>query len=372
MKIGARIGYVFFLAAILTVFWAARLYFVEHAQLKALRFYWAGSMFQADQSLGYTLRPSSRAVMTYAGPRRYEVRTDDLGLRIPVENDRPRESGGIAGVGCSVMFGHGFAAEKTALEEVGRHFDLPVYNLGVPAYSPVSVLLRLEKMLPQLNPAVVIYFYIEQHDQRAVSATAPSWLGMRFQPFFVKQDAASALQIHPPLADNAAAFKLGDALQDLYIRPLAAGQSIPWDFRHFTALSAFKLDEMQRQVRLRIYEKFFSAVPAQAETLEAILTWMAGLTQRHQARLVVACVPSSEGVCPEALRRIAVKQSEKEKWLFVDLRQGLEEPASGAHYRELYELDPRDDHPNERFNAEAARYLIQQMERTGFLAAGKG
>jgi len=120
---------------------------------------WPLGVYRYHETIGYELSP---VVSVKLRDNSFSSRTHELGFRIPLAQDqRSVESGGVLSVGCSFTYGDNVEAEQAFTFIAGDILGLPSYNYGVPSYSYVSALLRLEALeqrglFDELQPSAIV------------------------------------------------------------------------------------------------------------------------------------------------------------------------------------------------------------------------
>ena len=139
---------------------------------------------------------------------------------------RPR----VAFVGCSVTAGYGLSDPDTFAWKIQqKHPELEVVNFGTAGYGTVQSLLRMETVLGDAPPRLVLYGFISKHEPRNVATY--TWLrGLQLHsrrghvsPPYVSLGKNGALVRHPPeafsvwpLADRLVSVRIaGDAWMHL-------------------------------------------------------------------------------------------------------------------------------------------------------------
>jgi len=196
-----------------------------HRELSGQHYFFLGNVHMADPEIGFTLRPRSQGLQVLDPTWKTPVKVDRLGFRIPLSASAETVTapGGIMGIGCSYMFGHGLPAEEAVPYLLGEALHLPAYNLGVCGYAWPSSYLLLRRHLPQVKPSLVVYLFANFHIERSFSPSPPS---ARLAYAYLTTE-SGRLAIHPPIASNESAFTLIDWLEPLYSRPLSAGLPTP-------------------------------------------------------------------------------------------------------------------------------------------------
>lgn len=112
-------------------------------------------LFQQDAASGYTLRPGfSGREVSMAGEFDEPVAIDARGLRQQAHPAPARPV--VLALGDSMTFGEGVAADATYAALLERELGVRVENGGVPGYGSPQMLGRLERLLPVLQPALVL------------------------------------------------------------------------------------------------------------------------------------------------------------------------------------------------------------------------
>ena len=128
-----------------------------HLQMAQSR--WPLDVFRFHNTIGYELTPGVSARLR---DRSFTSRSHELGFRIPLaQNQHSVEPGGILSIGCSFTYGDNLEAEQAFTFIAADILGLPSYNYGVPSYSYISALLRLEQLLQrgvldQLQPSAIV------------------------------------------------------------------------------------------------------------------------------------------------------------------------------------------------------------------------
>jgi hypothetical protein len=141
---------------------------------------WNRSPLVADDRLGHVITPGVSDIEFRAGPlvRTARVTRGDDGRRItrPLSEDAdaPPPRPQIWVFGCSFTFGTMLSDDQTfpwIAQMRLREYD--VVNFGVPGYSTLQMLIRLEEALERPDrPAVVVLTYATFHEQRNVCSRA--------------------------------------------------------------------------------------------------------------------------------------------------------------------------------------------------------
>lgn len=132
-------------------------------------------LFQPDPASGYTLRPGFNGRQVAPG-REFDVATviDRRGLRDHPHTAPPAPS--VLAIGDSMTFGEGVPVDQTYSAVLEKTTGVRVYNGGVPGYGSRQMLGRLEKLLPQVRPALV------------TEAVSPLWDAQRCAAPFVYKE----------------------------------------------------------------------------------------------------------------------------------------------------------------------------------------
>jgi hypothetical protein len=133
-----------------------------------------GRLFDADESLGISLRPGRYRIKEQLGPKRHEfvITITDKGMRatsyFPGQSDRR-----LFMAGDSSMFGWALNDEQTIpwLTQA-RLPNFEVLNLSLTSYSPVQTLLRLQQLAPRLGPNDIVV--VEYHELSNKLSVVPS------------------------------------------------------------------------------------------------------------------------------------------------------------------------------------------------------
>jgi hypothetical protein len=112
-------------------------------------------LFQPDPESGYTLRPGFRGREIAPGEEfDVAVAIDSRGLR-----DHPHAAPPfpvVLAVGDSMTFGEGVPVEGAYPAVLERTTRMRVHNAGVPGYGSGQMLVRLRRLIPALEPALVV------------------------------------------------------------------------------------------------------------------------------------------------------------------------------------------------------------------------
>lgn len=308
--------------------------------------------------------------MIFSAASRYHVKTDGFGCRIPLGKKVDNRNCRIAGAGCSVMFGHGLESEDTMIELIGGDLGEPVCNMGVPGYSTVNALMRFEELRASVSPDILVYLYGDFHYARAIAPTAPSWLGVRFQPFLTR--VGHTVFVRSPISSNQKTFELSSKLQELYLIPKSHGEEIHWNLPRFFALTAFRLDDFANQIRLKFFSKFWhGSAPSEAEFIKHTIDHLKQIHEAWGTKIILACLPRQSAACSEAMQKAGLDAEGRGDLIFVNLQKCLVEPVLGPNFKEVYQLNPKDSHPNARFQRETAQCIANQIRSAGWLVPQK-
>lgn len=132
-------------------------------------------LFVPDAASGYTLRPgfSGRQISMF-GEFDVPVAVDGRGLRDHPHTAPP--TGAVLAVGDSMTFGEGVEVEAAWPAVLERASGRRVVNAGVPGYGTPQMRGRLERLLPEVRPALV------------VATLSPLWDRGRCEAPFIYQD----------------------------------------------------------------------------------------------------------------------------------------------------------------------------------------
>ena len=130
-----------------------------------------GLIFQLDDELLFTLRPSSARTIQMAprhGGSFVTTRVNAAGLRGP-ELAAKGAAERFVVIGDSLVLAENVALEDTFVERLGVHLraadrDVEVVNAGVTGYGPDQCLLRLERDFDLLKPDVVVIVLCATND----------------------------------------------------------------------------------------------------------------------------------------------------------------------------------------------------------------
>jgi len=321
-----------------------------HRQLSAQHYFFLGAVHVADAEIGYTLRPRSEGIQVLDPNWKTPVKVDRLGFRIPVaaSSETVVRPGGIVGIGCSLMFGHGLPAEATVPYLVGDALHVPAYNLGVCGYAWPGSYLLLERSLPVLKPSVVIYEFANFHIERSFAPSAPS---SRLATAYLAAT-PGGISIHPPRARNEAVYEMADMLEPLYSRPLSEGRPTPLTPARFLLLVEVLVKGYRGGI-LGEPEVARGPFPTDEDFGRFVLGRLHQATRRHGATLVVVYTPEQYGErCSPGFRKAAADLEGADGFVFVDAAPLL---AAEAHDRreftERFSLASWDGHPSAHQNA---------------------
>lgn len=361
-----------FLGVSLWVGWfSGSLYWRDHRLIKSLTSYWAASIFQNDPEIGYVFKPSAQAVHVMPDGTHNPVRTDRFGFRIPLEASQNTriEQGGIAGVGCSFMAGHGLTAEETLPYLLGEMIGLRPYNLGVNSYSTVTAYLWLKRHIGVLKPRLIIYGFADFHYDRGVWPIAPSAYGERFYAFL--EPRGKELAIHPPLADNRGYFSLARDFERLYFADMSEGRRVNFTLEHFRLLAAFRRVDFWNHLKFKVYEMSHGEMIAPDRFASFMFDRFAELAREHGAKLAIVCLTSQEGAgCAPAFERAAKELEASGDVLWIDPTSEMREALPpGGVFKDVFTLSPQDRHPNAAYNQTVSREIYNAVKKRGWIAA---
>ncbi|MGB8274467.1 MAG: hypothetical protein WCF16_04255 [Alphaproteobacteria bacterium] len=141
----------------------AALPFAYYAVQKILYpYHYCGSYGRVDGELGWTLAPDAQSCMSmgnWLDGKTYfssTIFTDGLGFRSQSRSGEP-PAGGVVTIGDSWTFGYAVDYEQSYPYHLAQMTDLPVVNLGVPAYGSAQAFLLLERHAARLKPRAVVY-----------------------------------------------------------------------------------------------------------------------------------------------------------------------------------------------------------------------
>tara|TARA_B100001250_G_C19725514_1_gene755865 strand:- start:174 stop:1286 length:1113 start_codon:yes stop_codon:yes gene_type:complete len=139
-----------------------------------LSYEYCGSYGKADNHIGWVLDKNQSSCLNLhnrlSGKKYFssEIYTNDLGIRSASPTGVPNKKSFVA-VGDSWVFGYGVNFEESWPFHLGKIFNKPTVNLGVPNYSAAQTYLLLKRKIRQLEPEVVIY-HTQGMWQRSVCA----------------------------------------------------------------------------------------------------------------------------------------------------------------------------------------------------------
>ena len=97
---------------------------------------------------------------------------DDNGIRIKdmnaqIDYSKPR----IVFIGGSVAFGHDLSYEETYAYKIGTLFEdkFEIVNLGVQGYGTDQTVVRLEKLIEDIKPTIILHTFIDDHIKRNIN-----------------------------------------------------------------------------------------------------------------------------------------------------------------------------------------------------------
>lgn len=185
-------------------------------QIKPPRRGWSGSVTRADPELGFTPVPGARAAHVFPIGPDVPTRFDERGTRVPVDFvPGPARAPVILSLGCSFTYGDACLAEDAFTYRAARALGGTAVNGGVCGYGLAQMLLRAGRLVPEIDPDVLLVQYSPWLVDRARSQTAPVYFGLRPKPYFGRADGAPlgiVSPAFPPLSGlDVGRFRSGEA-----------------------------------------------------------------------------------------------------------------------------------------------------------------
>jgi len=296
LGLAAMVAYAGFTAYRVMTFYA----FVKGGQLMS------DGIFEYDAELGFAPHRGSHGTMMLPLPPDVPVRYDDERLRIA---DQPSpfdavDAPTLLALGCSVTHGDACAVEDTFAFRAAAALGARPLNAGFPAYGLAQMLVRARDLIPRLRPTYVVVEYAPWLVTRATSELAPTFFGVRPQPYFV-DGADGTVALHPPVFAPA-----GFGLPVAQYRATAVGVA---DFVSFAANVALPmlLHDDADQLRFRLRQGLGQVRPPAADRVrivEQVYKEISRLSAQAGSRMIVFVVgmprdqPAEDELAP--LRRL--------------------------------------------------------------------
>jgi hypothetical protein len=346
----------------LVLFLAGRIY-VHHKTFASRTTFWLGDVHRADDVIGFTMAPNREGLTVLRDgisepARRIPVRTDRNGFRIPLDFEGTgTETGGLVGIGCSCTFGHGVPAESTYVYLAAAQLGVPAHNLGVCSYSAVTSIELLRRHIGTLQPSVVVYGYGNFHLGRS---ERPRTDGVLFQAYLV--DDRGSPRLVPPRFTNRVEFAVVPRIEDLYYRPMLAGEAVPFRSSRLVGLLPLALADLERLRHPDYLRLRFEAHDLPETTFARWVVRELGAVARSvSAEAVLLFFPAflGEAPAPELVRAVAENGGPGVVLADVSPRL-LAGTRDQDHYARRWQV-PRDGHPNAAMHLEMARAVVEAL-----------
>ena len=245
---------------------------------------WPAGAYLPDPELGFRPARDFSGIML---DRRFHVRTDKLGSRIPW-NARADviEPHGLLALGCSFTYGDEVEAEQAFPYVIGQALEIPSYNFGVCSYSYVTAVLLLKQLerdgtVAKLAPQFLLLGAGSWLEDRSRSPFYPTTSLPFTYPYLRKQNDAAVVARAPSVIDARHAFGAAEGVRGDGITPsrlmLLAGL-VPrvW----FAKLYSRTVPDPGSQATL-----------ADEALYEFVVSELTAIARKHDARVAILWLP---------------------------------------------------------------------------------
>lgn len=264
------------------------------------------SIYQNDSHTGYTIRPNLAANMPITPDTDYTVYTDSRGVRVDAAGKHAPANPEVIVIGDSQTFGMGVSYDQTYPYALSRELGVTIANLGVPGYSTVCALRRLESF-GDLHPKVIVLGHYHDHPRRNINACSPAFAVFTCitVPYLAK-DLNDTFIVNEP-GDNT--FTLGQITSYFnYVTGQGPAYSVWLDYFWSGLRRTRDIFETLRLIDFYPYKEPIDPAIAEATT-RRLFERLRNQTAMMGARLVVLYIPDYFGArvepAPDYLTRIA-------------------------------------------------------------------
>jgi hypothetical protein len=173
---------------------------------------WSKSIRASDPNLGFVPIPNSSATEYFRHGFRMEVRQDENGFRVPVDETKRLTGAGpkVLALGCSFTFGSGVMAEETFPYLVAKQLDGQCMNGGVEGYGLAQMVQQARTFSTNQEPGVVLIEYAPWLLDRAVQPVAPTAAPWSIASPYIAGDGETFTYCAPTFQTNYFSLPLGD------------------------------------------------------------------------------------------------------------------------------------------------------------------
>jgi hypothetical protein len=160
-----------------------------------------GAYHQADDEIGHTQIPNSRAFRTFTMGPSVPVVCDQDGFRVPLTDtlkvNTPNDVD-ILFLGCSFTYGDACHADSIFAHLVGEELEFKYINAGVCAYGLSEMMVVANKLIPKYKPKYTIIQHSPWIVPRAMELYGPAYYGSLPHAYFSKTESGS-YQVNAPI-----------------------------------------------------------------------------------------------------------------------------------------------------------------------------